>query len=228
MKKKILIVEDEKKIVDVVRAYLERENYNVFAAGTGGDAFDIYEKEKPDLIILDLMLPDIKGEDLCKKIRLQSDIPILILTAKSQEEDKIEGFYLGADDYLTKPFSPKELVARVRALVRRSKAQTETLVDRLDFGELSIDTVRHKVTKKGIQINLTLTEYNILLALARHPGKVYSRSSLIEKIRSCDCDVYDRIIDAHIKNLRKKIEEDFASPVYIKTIYGIGYQFKAS
>lgn len=225
MPKKILIIEDEEKIVEVVKAYLEKEGYKVSSETTGKNGFNRYMKEKPDLVILDLMLPDITGEEICKKIRAESDIPILMLTAKARETDKIEGFSIGADDYITKPFRPKELLARVRAVLRRSNIKTDALADKLEFEGLSVDAARRRVIKGGAEINLTATEYNILLALARHSGQVYSRDKLIEKIRSQDFEGFDRTIDTHIKNLRKKIENNPDSPRFIKTIYGAGYKF---
>lgn len=225
MREKILIIEDEEKIIEVVKAYLEKENYKVFVETTGKDGFNLYVKERPDLVILDLMLPDIKGEEVCKRIRTESDTPILMLTAKSRETDKIESFSIGADDYITKPFSPKELMARVRAILRRSKVDTDALVDKLDFNGLSIDAAKRRVFKYGVEINLTPTEYNILLILARHHGRIYSRSKIVEKVRSYDFEGFDRAIDAHIKNLRKKIEDNPDFPRFIKTIYGVGYKF---
>jgi len=219
--KRILIVEDEAEIADIVRAYLEREGFKVFVAKDGKTALSVL-KRGFDLIILDLMLPDIQGEEICKAIRGDSDIPIIILTAKSDEETKIKGLGIGADDYIVKPFSPRELVARIKALIRRAYNSRRYSFNNRD---LIIDVNRFEVKKGGSLITLTQTEFNLLRYLAEHPDQIFTRLQLVNIILGYDFDGYDRTIDAHIKNIRHKIEDDPREPVYIKTIYGVGYKF---
>lgn len=219
----VLIVEDEKKISDIVAMYLEREGFRAEAADTGEKALGLLH-EPFDLIILDLMLPDISGEELCKIIRERSSVPIIMLTAKSGEEDRIKGLGLGADDYVVKPFSPRELVARVKAHLRRSR-KAEKRVLSFNDGLLTMDTENYEVKKGGSAVILTPTEFRILLALAEKPGRVLSRLQLINIVQGYDFEGYDRTIDAHIKNLRHKIEEDPRNPLFIKTVYGVGYKF---
>lgn len=218
----ILIVEDAAKIADIVKAYLERDGYSVRVATTGERALSLL-KEGFDLIILDLMLPDIPGEDICRAIREDSDVPIIMLTAKSAEEERIKGLGIGADDYVTKPFSPRELIARVNALLRRTKKKGKTL----SFNQrtLVIDSARHEVKKDGNQVALTPTEFRILLALTERPGMVMSRQKLVNIAQGYDFEGYERTIDAHVKNLRQKIGDDQKEPAFIKTIYGLGYKF---
>jgi DNA-binding response OmpR family regulator len=219
----ILIVEDEKKIAEIVKAYLEKEKYRVEHAETGEEALK-YLNEPFDLIILDLMLPDIKGEELCSIIRENSDVPVIMLTAKSAEEDRIKGLGIGADDYVVKPFSPRELVARVKAQLRRA-GKTRKKVLSYNQGTLKIDTVHYEVMKENNQVVLTPTEFKILLALAENPGRVFSRDQLVNVVQGYDFEGYDRTVDAHVKNLRHKIEKDSKEPQFIKTVYGIGYKF---
>jgi DNA-binding response OmpR family regulator len=219
----ILIVEDEKKIAEIVKAYLEKEKYRVEHAETGEEALK-YLNEPFDLIILDLMLPDIKGEELCSIIRENSDVPVIMLTAKSAEEDRIKGLGIGADDYVVKPFSPRELVARVKAQLRRA-GKTKKKVLSYNQGTLKIDTVHYEVIKENNQVILTPTEFKILLALAENPGRVFSRDQLVNVVQGYDFEGYDRTVDAHVKNLRHKIEKDSKEPQFIKTVYGIGYKF---
>jgi len=219
---RILVVEDEAKIAEIVKAYLEKEQYDVTLADTGEKALSAL-KQGFDLIILDLMLPDMEGEDICQTIRGDSDVPIIMLTAKSEEEDRIKGLGIGADDYVVKPFSPRELVARVKALLRRVKGSKEIIS--FNQGDLVIDSKRFEVTKKGSQIVLTPTEFKLLQCVAGHPGQVFTRLQLVNVILGYDFEGYDRTIDAHIKNIRHKIEDDQKSPSYIKTVYGIGYKF---
>lgn len=220
---KILIVEDEKKIADILRAYLERDGFNVTVVNTGKDAVKKI-KNNFDLIILDLMLPDIDGETICRSIRGFSDVPIIMLTAKSSEDERIEGLRIGADDYVIKPFSPRELVARVRAHLRRIK-KGEKKVLSFNNGLLKIDTSFMEVAKNGEIIPFTATEFRILLLLAEKPQMVFSRLHIVNSVHGYDFEGYDRIIDAHIKNIRHKIEDDPRKPVFIKTIYGVGYKF---
>lgn len=219
----ILIVEDEKKISDIVAMYLEREGFGTAVADTGEKAMKLLH-EPFSLIIIDLMLPDISGEELCKTIRQTSDVPIIILTAKSGEEDRIKGLGLGADDYVVKPFSPRELVARVKAHLRRTKKMARKVLS-FNNGLLAMDTENYEVKKKGVPVILTTTEFRILLSLSERPGRVLSRLQLINMVQGYDFEGYDRTIDAHVKNLRHKIEDDQKNPVFIKTVYGVGYKF---
>jgi DNA-binding response OmpR family regulator len=219
---KVLIVEDENKISDIVKAYLERDGFNVTAVDTGQKALSVLKKGF-DIIILDLMLPDIDGEDICETIREDSDIPIIMLTAKTEEDDRIKGLGLGADDYVVKPFSPKELVARVKALLRRVKGPKEALS--FNKGNLTIDSSSFEVRKKGDVVVLTPTEFKLLQCIAEHPGQIFTRLQLVNVILGYDFEGYDRTIDAHIKNIRRKIEDNTKKPDYLQTIYGVGYKF---
>lgn len=224
----ILVVEDEKNILDVIKAYLEKEGYYVITAVDGEKALGLFNTEKLHLIILDLMIPKISGEEVCKRIRNTSDVPIIMLTAKADEENKIGGLHIGADDYITKPFSPRELVSRVKALLRRSYKGDQPLAEILSFhhDDLVIDIHRMMVTKAGNDISLTTIEFKILLALASNHSMVLSREQLIGIAFGHDYEGYDRTIDTHIKNLRQKIEEDPKKPKYILTVYGAGYKFQ--
>jgi DNA-binding response OmpR family regulator len=220
--KKILVVEDETKIAEIVKAYLEKDGFTVVTAQTGEKAMSQL-KEGFDLIILDLMLPDMDGEDICSAIRKDSDVPIIMLTAKSEEEDRITGLGIGADDYVVKPFSPRELVARVKALLRRVKGTKE--ITSFNKGDLVIDSSRFEVIKKGSNVVLTPTEFKLLQCISNHQGQVFTRLQLVNVILGYDFEGYDRTIDAHIKNIRHKIEDDQRNPSYIKTVYGVGYKF---
>lgn len=223
-KKKILVVDDEIKITQIIRAYLEKNEYEVFVALCGKDAIEIFEKYNPSLVILDLMLPDISGEELCKILRKKSRVPIIMLTAKSLEIDIVNGLNIGADGYILKPFSPKELVARITALLRRTQEDIIPLSNVLIFNnnDLIIDILKHEVKNDNNVINLTPTEYKILLTLIKYPNKVFTREELILKVFDENFDGYDRTIDSHIKNLRQKIETNYK---YILTVHGIGYRF---
>lgn len=223
----ILVVEDEKNISDVIKVYLEKANYNVITAFDGKEAIDIFEKEEIDLIILDLMIPKISGENVCDKIRETSDIPIIMLTAKSDEESKIQGLTMGADDYVVKPFSPRELVSRVHALIRRTyKTQTLSNNELVFNGNLKINLDKFLVTKDNKEIDLTTNEFKVLSILASNPSIVFSREQLIEKAFGIDYEGFDRTIDTHIKNIRQKIEDNPKKPEYIITVYGVGYKFQ--
>ena len=226
MNKKIVVIDDEPSVQEVVRAYLERDGYLVYVAGNGREGLALAERAKPGLIVLDLMLPDVSGEEICREIRSRSDVPILMLTAKASEEERVAGLVLGADDYLTKPFSPRELVARVRAVLRRTQGAETPLVEVLSFddGALEIDTVQHQVFRDDHAVELTPNEYRLLVTLARYPGRAYSRFELVNHVQGYDFEGYERTIDAHVKNLRKKIEPDPRHPRYVETVFGVGYR----
>lgn len=224
---RILVVDDEVKILEVVKAYLEKEGFEVFTAADGKTALDIFESKVFHLIILDLMLPKISGMEVCSTIRTKSDVPIIMLTARVDEDDKIEGISIGADDYITKPFSGRELVVRVRALLRRAYKDNNPLMDSLVFneGDLEVDIKKFEVRKKGELLNLTPNEIRILHVLLSNPGQVFTREQLVEKAFGYDYEGFDRTVDTHIKNLRYKIENDPKNPDYILTVYSVGYKF---
>lgn len=225
--KKILIVEDEAKIAEVIEAYLKNSGYETFRAEAGSIAIELFEKKSPDLVILDLMLPEISGEDICRQIRRKSRVPVIMLTAKVSEDDKLTGFDIGADDYITKPFSPKELLARVNTILRRCSNEQSPLFNKMSWNEsdLEIDINSCEVLKQGARVNLTPSEYKILITLINHPSKTFTRDELINLTLGEDFDGYDRIVDSHIKNLRSKLETDTSRPQYILTVRGIGYKF---
>lgn len=219
----ILVVEDEKKISDIVRAYLEKEGYRVSVAESGKTALKSL-KESPDLVILDLMLPDMQGEELCRIIREGSDVPVIMLTAKSAEEDRIKGLGIGADDYVIKPFSPRELVARVKAHLRRTVG-TRRKIYSYNKGGLKINIENHEAFREDSPIIMTPTEFRILVSLAENAGRVLSRDQLVNIVLGYDFEGYDRTIDAHVKNLRHKVETNSKAPEFIQTVYGMGYKF---
>lgn len=220
----ILIVEDQKKIAEGLRAYLEREDYLVTLAFDGEEALAKFRQQKPALVILDLMLPKIDGRDVCRTIRQESNVPIIMLTARVDEVDKVVGLELGADDYMTKPFSPRELVARVRAVLRRSRPQDER--ELIETGDLDIDVAAHTVTVAGKRVGLTQTEFAILAALARHPGRVFTRRQLLEATQGDSYEGYERTIDMHVANLRKKIRHSTGGQQPLVTVIGVGYKFE--
>ncbi len=223
-REKVLVVDDEVKIVRVVRAYLEKDGYQVVEAYDGRQALDTARQEKPDLIILDLMLPELSGWDVCRVLRQESNVPVIMLTAQDEDTDKIVGLELGADDYVTKPFNPKELMARVHAIFRRLGRQAvEAKV--LGSGDLKIDVDRREIRLAGREVRLTPTEFDLLVALAEHPGRVLSREQLLDRVLGGSLEGYDRAIDSHIKNLRQKIEPDPRRPRYVLTAFGVGYKF---
>jgi DNA-binding response OmpR family regulator len=225
----VLIVEDELKLRDLVRSYLERDGLTVLTAGTGAEGLHLAATAKPDLIILDLGLPDIPGESIAAEVRRGSGVPIVMLTAKVEEADRIRGLELGADDYVTKPFSPRELVLRVRAVLRRGVGNEDQESTRgYGGGRLVIDEATRSVTVDGSQRNLTPTEWAIVLALATRPGRVYSRAELINRARGQEFEGYERSVDSHIKNLRRKIEVDPAHPEIVLTVLGGGYRLGLS
>ncbi len=223
MSARILVVDDERRIVDIVRAYLERDGYKVLAAYDGKAALELVRREHPDLVILDLMLPEVSGWDVCRTLRQESDTPIVMLTARDDTSDKIVGLELGADDYVVKPFDPKELVSRVKAVLRRYRAGTQTRAD-LRVGELSMDVERRSVRHGDRDIELTATEFELLRALMESPGRVFSRMQLLDRVQGDAYEGYERTIDSHVKNLRKKIEPDPEHPRYVVTVYGVGYK----
>ena len=226
MNERILVVDDEASIQETVRAYLERDGFIVYTASDGREALDLVARKQPQLIVLDLMLPDISGEDIARQVRERSDVPILMLTAKSSEDERIAGLGIGADDYVVKPFSPRELVARIKAILRRAGAGEIPLSEQMlfDDGRLVIDGVRHEVRLDDEPLELTPTEYKLLSALAQYPGRAYSRFELINRVQGHDFEGYERTIDAHVKNLRRKIETDPAHPHYVETVPGVGYR----
>ncbi|MDR2107904.1 MAG: response regulator transcription factor [Coriobacteriales bacterium] len=226
--RRILLVEDEKAIRDAVVAYLERERYSVVAVGDGQEAIDEFARQEFSLVILDLMLPKVQGDAVCRSIRERSDVPLIMLTAKSEVEDRIIGLEMGADDYLVKPFSPRELMARVRALLRRSSISTETSGEQMEFGRLHIDIPGHKVSVSGTEVELTTSEFKLLVTLATSPGRVFSRMELVEKVLGYDFEGYERTIDSHMKNLRAKIGDDSRHPIWLYTVHGVGYRFETS
>ena len=222
----ILVVDDEKLLVKGIKFNLENDGYEVVTGADGMDAVELAAAGDIDLIVLDLMLPRVPGERVCRAIRDNSDVPIIMLTAKGEVEDRIIGLELGADDYLVKPFSPRELVARVRALLRRVHADSEPQREVLEFGELTIDVSGHKVLVKGKEVDLTASEFKLLTTLSRYPGRVYSRMELVEKVLGYDFEGYERTIDSHVKNLRAKIGDNPRNPKWLHTVHGVGYRFE--
>jgi two-component system alkaline phosphatase synthesis response regulator PhoP len=223
MNELILVVDDEAKIVKLARDYLERNGFRVDSAGDGATALAAARRDRPDLIVLDLNLPGMDGLDVCRALRRESNVPIIMLTARVEEMDRLIGLELGADDYISKPFSPRELVARVRAVLRRvQSSDAPDLV--LRAGDLEIDEAGRQVTRGGAAVELTRIEFNLLAILARHAGQVLSREQLMDRLYGVSHDGYDRSIDAHVKNLRRKLEPDPSEPRYIVTVYGIGYK----
>jgi DNA-binding response OmpR family regulator len=224
MNELILVVDDETKIIKLAKDYLENSSFRVSTAADGSTALLVARQEKPDLIVLDLNLPGMDGLDVCRNLRRESDVPIIMLTARVEETDRLIGLELGADDYITKPFSPRELVARVKVVLRRVKGGQRTpgliVVD-----DLEIDTNGYKITRAGEVIPLSRTEFNLLVALAQHPGQTFTRAQLLNRLHGYSDVGYDRSIDAHVKNLRRKLEPDPADPRYILTVYGVGYKF---
>jgi two-component system, OmpR family, alkaline phosphatase synthesis response regulator PhoP len=222
---RVLVVDDDPGIVKLVRAYLEQVGFEVVVAYDGKKAMQIARNDRPDLVILDLMLPEMDGWDVCRALRKESDVPIIMLTARVEESDKLIGLELGADDYVTKPFSPRELVARVRSVLRRAEGMPAK-PERLSHGEITVDLSRHLVEVRGQAIDLTPTEFDLLATLMEDPGRAFTRSQLLEAVQGYAYDGYERTIDVHIKNLRQKIEQDARNPQRVKTVYGIGYKFE--
>jgi DNA-binding response OmpR family regulator len=220
----VLVVEDERKLRELVRSYLERAGFTVLSTGSGAEAITMAAAAVPDLVVLDLGLPDVPGETVARELRATALVPIVMLTAKSAEEDRIAGLELGADDYVTKPFSPRELVLRVQAVLRRGGQAAAQGVTSYGRGALVVDEPRHEVMVRGTAAELTPTEWGVLVALATVPGRVYSRYELINRVRGHEFEGYERTIDSHVKNLRRKIEADPGRPVIVLTVLGGGYR----
>jgi two-component system alkaline phosphatase synthesis response regulator PhoP len=224
--KKILIIEDEKRIAHWVREYFEQNGFQAMVASDGRTGLHLARNEHPELIILDLMLPEMDGKDVCKAIRRESDVPIIMLTARSSEIDRIMGLELGADDYVVKPFSPGELIARARAVLRRTQGALRS-TDTLQHGEIHLDLAAHTCAVRGQQVRLSRTQFDLLAALMQNKGRVLSRAQLLEAAFEGDYDGFDRTIDVHIRRLRKQIELDPSNPEHIVTVFGVGYKFSA-
>jgi DNA-binding response OmpR family regulator len=220
--KRVLVVDDDAKTVELVKLYLKRDGYRVLTAYDGIEALRLAREGHPDLIVLDLMLPGIDGLEICRTLRTESDVPVIMLTAKTTDQDKLVGLDLGADDYVTKPFSPRELAARVRAVLRRLPGERGP--DQIKHGELAVNFLKHEAFLSGKPLNLTTVEFKLLAALVREPGRVFSRAQLIENALGHDFEGFDRTIDVHILNLRRKLEPDPGHPQYVKTVYGAGYK----
>ena len=223
--KTILVVDDEARITQLARDYLEHAGFRVLTAGTGPAALAAARAEQPDLVVLDLGLPQLDGLDVTRALRKGSGVPIIMLTARGEETDKLVGLELGADDYIVKPFSPKELVARVRAVLRRAETAGRPAAEMIRAADLELDQPRLKATAAGRPIELTPTEFQILAALAAQPGRIFTRAQLLDAVRGVAFESYERAIDAHIKNIRRKLEPEPRQPRYILTVYGVGYKF---
>jgi DNA-binding response OmpR family regulator len=225
--KTILVVDDEPKIADLARDYLEHAGFAVLVSGDGRMALDLARRRHPDLVVLDLGLPGLDGLEVTRELRRDGDVPIVMLTARDDELDKLLGLELGADDYVTKPFSPRELVARVKAVLRRSErdGSVATEGDRIVAGDIVLDVPRMRVDVAGRSVDLTPTEFGLLATLARRPGRIFTRSQLLDAVRGVAFESYERSIDAHVKNLRRKIEQLPREPRYVLTVHGVGYRF---
>ena len=225
--KTILVVDDEPKIADLARDYLEHAGFAVLVSGDGRGGLELARRRRPDLVVLDLGLPGLDGLEVTRELRHDGDVPIVMLTARDDELDKLLGLELGADDYVTKPFSPRELVARVKAVLRRSErdGSASAVGDRIVAGDVVLDVPRMRVDIAGRSIDLTPTEFGLLATLARRPGRIFTRSQLLDAVRGVAFESYERSIDAHVKNLRRKIEPIPREPRYVLTVHGVGYRF---
>jgi DNA-binding response OmpR family regulator len=223
--KTILVVDDEAKIVQLACDYLEHAGFAVLTARDGKTALATARASRPDLVVLDLGLPELDGLDVTRALRKDSDVPVIMLTARGEESDKLVGLELGADDYIVKPFSPKELVARVRAVLRRSEAAPQAGVEVMRVADLTLDGPRMRATVGARAVELTPTEFQLLMALARQPGRIFTRAQLLDAVHGLAFESYERAIDAHIKNIRRKIEPNPREPRYVLTVYGVGYKF---
>ncbi len=224
MGRKILVVEDEKKLVTILKGYLEQAGFSILAAYDGQEALTLARHEKPALILLDLNLPRIDGLDVCRTLRKESNVPIIMVTARIEETDRLIGLELGADDYIIKPFSPREVVARVRAVLRRTEGQVAK-AELLTAGDLTVDLGKHSAALEGHPVELTPTEFALLAVMAQNPGRAFTRLQLLDAVQGEAFEGYERTVDAHIKNLRQKIERDPKNPRYILTLFGVGYKF---
>lgn len=224
MNEVVLVVDDEPKIVKLAKDYLEQGGFRIVTAEDGDSALDVARRESPDMVVLDLNLPGRDGLDVARELRRLSDIPVIMLTARVEETDRLIGLELGADDYITKPFSPRELVARVRAVLRRAQGGGRQ-PGLIRAGELEIDLQGHRVRRRGDPVPITRMEFNVLATLVQHPGQAFSRGQLVDRLHGVAYEGYDRSIDSHVKNLRQKLEDDPAEPVYVQTVYGVGYKF---
>jgi two-component system alkaline phosphatase synthesis response regulator PhoP len=220
----VLVVDDEPQIATIAKDYLTRAGFSVTVAADGAAGLEMARQKRHDLIVLDLGLPGLDGLELARALRRESDVPIIMLTARVDEADRLHGFEVGADDYITKPFSPRELVARVTSVLRRARYDSDRS-SRFDVADLTIDAAKIRVERNGTLLDLTTTEFQLLSALARHPGRVYTRAQLLDAVRGTEIDSFERAIDAHVKNVRRKIERDPHRPRYLLTVYGIGYKF---
>ncbi|MDF2571153.1 MAG: phoP 1 [Sporomusa sp.] len=219
----VLLVDDDVKLIELLELYFRKDGFIVYTANDGLTALKIAQDKQPDILVLDLMLPGMDGWDICRTLRRDSEVPILMLTARDEESDRLVGLEIGADDYVVKPFSPKEVVARVKAILRRTK-RTTVKTEPVRMGDVVIDLAQYQVTKAGQPVELTPTEFKILELLAANSGRVFSRLQIVEQIQSYSFEGYERTIDAHVKNLRRKIEDNPKEPVYIQTVYGVGYR----
>ncbi len=224
MSRSVLVVDDDRKTAELLRLYLERDRYRVSVAYDGRRALELARSQRPDLVVLDLMLPEIDGVDVCRTLQAESQVPIIMLTARSTEEDRLLGLELGADDYMTKPFSPRELVARVRAVLRRTREEAD-LPAELRAGRVTLNRTRHEARLDGQALHLTPKEFRLLEALMSKPGRAFSRLDLLERVFGLDYAGLERTVDVHMMNLRRKIEADPAHPACLQTVYGVGYKF---
>ena len=220
----VLVIDDERQIATIARDYLTRAGFSVLIAADGAAGLDLARQKHPDLVVLDLGLPGLDGLDVARTLRRESDVPIIMLTARVDEPDRLRGFEIGADDYIPKPFSPRELVARVSSVLRRAGPGPAGTA-RFGVADLSIDAAKVRVERKGVSIELTATEFQLLAALARRPGRVFTRAQLLDAVRGTEVESFERAIDAHVKNIRRKLERDPHRPRYVLTVYGIGYKF---
>jgi len=225
IKHKILVVDDDRKIVDLVRLYLERDGYRVITAYGGLEALTLARRKRPDLILLDLMLPEMDGLDVCRILQAESDVPVIMLTARTMDEDKLVGLELGADDYITKPFNPREVVVRVRTVLRRAGKEADHGPTEIRSADLVIDRRCHEVRMRDKVVSLTPTEFKLLEVLAGEPGRAFTRPELLDRVFGYDFEGFERTVDVHVKNLRKKIEPHPKQPAYVQTVFGVGYKF---